>query len=195
VKCLLFGIALLLAAASAQPYDHVTITAGEFVASFAPLGTWIESNLGMTDTAVTVEHIYANYPGRDNTEKVRNFIRYAYQDWGTTHVLLGGDVDVVPYRLAYVYRYGRTQNIPCDLYYADLDGDWDRDGDGVFGELEDSVDLYPDVAVGRVTSSTPAEAARFVSKVLTYASNATAPYLNDVLLSGFDLYDDPDIRG
>jgi Peptidase family C25 len=193
----LFGIALLLAAASAQPYDHVTITAGEFVASFAPLGTWIESNLGMTDTAVTVEHIYANYPGRDNAEKVRNFIRYAYQDWGTTHVLLGGDVEKVPCRMAFITITSRVPQesayIPCDLYFADLDGSWDADGDGKFGELADSCDMYPDVYVGRVPASTIAEVGIYTGKFFTYSGHPNAPYLSRNLLTGFDLYDVPPV--
>ncbi len=188
-------LALGAVAASAQPYDHVIITARSHMPAYISLSGWVESVLGMSDTVMAVEDIIPAYPGRDTPEKVRSFIRHAYSNWGTTHVLLGGDVDVIPCRLAYVYRYGRTQNIPCDLYYADLDGDWDRDGDGVFGELEDSVDLYPDIAIGRVPASSPDLAARFVAKVLSYASDSTAPYLDQVLLSGFDLHDEPVIRG
>jgi len=190
---LLFVLGAL--AASAQPYEHVVITARSHMPAYVPLSDWVESVLGMSDTVVAVEDIIPAYPGRDTQEKVRSFIRHAYSNWGTTHVLLGGDVDVIPCRLAYVYRYGRTQNIPCDLYYADLDGDWDLDGDDVFGELEDSVDLYPDVSVGRMAASAPDIAARLVGKIMHYVSDSTANYLKEVLLAGFDLYDDPVIKG
>ena len=185
----------LLAVASAQPYDHVVITARSHMPAYASLSAWVQGDLGMSDTVVAVEDILPTYPGRDSAEKVRSFIRHAYTNWGTTHVLLGGDTDVIPRRLAFVHRYGRTQNIPCDLYYADLDGDWDLDGDDVFGELEDSVDLFPDVSIGRAAVSTPVLAERFVSKVLTYALDSTASYLDEVLLAGFDLYDEPVIKG
>jgi hypothetical protein len=188
---LLLGVAV----AAGQHYDHVVVTARSHVSAFGPLSGWVESGLGMTDTVVAVEDIISAYPGRDTQEKVRSFVSHAYSDWGTTHVLLGGDTDVVPHRLAYVYRYGRTQNIPCDLYYADLDGNWDLDGDNVFGELEDSVDLYPEVSVGRATASTAGEAAWFVSRVLAYVADSAASYLDRVLLSGFDLHDEPVIRG
>ena len=102
MKRLPVGIALLATLASAQTYEHVIITTESFVPSFAPLGQYVEDELGLGDTTVTVEYIYSQYPGRDGAEKVRNFIRDAYSNWGTTHVLLGGDVDRVPCRMAFI---------------------------------------------------------------------------------------------
>ena len=196
MRSLLPGLALFVIA-SAQPYEHVTVTAVEFVPHFAPLGDYVEQELGLNDTAVTVEAIYTQYPGRDSAERVRNFIRDAYTNWGTAHVLLGGDVEKVPARYAFITITSRVPQesayIPCDLYYADLDGDWDRDGDGKFGELADSCDMYPDVYVGRVPASNAAEVGVFVGKFLTYADHPDAPYLSRNLLTGFDVYDVPQV--
>jgi hypothetical protein len=189
---------LLAVRAQAQSYEHVTITASTLVSSFASLGQCIHDDLGLSDTTVTTEYIYSHYPGRDNPEKIRNFIRYAYQNWGTTHILLGGDVDKVPCRYAFVIITTRVPPestfMPCDLYYSDLDGDWDRDGDGLFGELEDSCDMYPDVHVGRVGASDAGTAGNFVQHFLTYVHNPNAPYLRRNLLSGFDVYDVPEVH-
>ncbi len=168
-------------------YEHVTITSSALASGFAPLGSFIEANLGLNDTVVSVSDIYASFPGRDNAEKVRNFIKDAYANWSTTHVLLGGDADVVPCRLAYGNVSGNVENIPCDLYYSDLDGSWDGDGDNRFGEPSDGIDMYPDVFVGRVPASNATSVARFVTRFTTYAGNPSAPYLDEVLLAGFDL--------
>jgi len=192
VRTALPALALLLATlAFGQQYDHVTITTNAFAASFAPLGQFIEQELGLSDTTVTVEYIYANYPGRDNPERIRNFIRYACQNWGTTHVLLGGDAEFVPCRLVWARCWwgGITLLMPSDLYYSDLDGDWNADGDTIFGEAADSVDLYPDVFVGRLPASGTTGAGRMVARFQTYCSDSTAPYLSKVLLTGFDIDD------
>jgi len=198
VKPVVLALALA-ASASTQPCEHVTVTAAAFVPSFAPLGQFVEQNLGLSDTTVTVEYIYANYPGRDNPERIRNFIRHAYRNWGTTHVLLGGDDDILPCRKGWVDAShivpAIRDTVPTDLYFADLDGDWDRDGDGVFGEVEDSVDLYPDVHVGRAPVTYVSSADRFVAKFLAYCGNPNAAYLRNVLLTGFDISRSPPVYG
>lgn len=172
---------------SSEDYDHVVVTSSALSSSFAPLCSFIESHLGLNDTTVTVEAIYSTFPGRDNPEKIRNFIKHAVDNWSTTHVLLGGDVDRVPCRYAYGRVISTTEYLPCDLYYSDLDGDWDADGDSIFGEPTDDVDMYPDVFVGRAPVSTTAEVGRFVSRFSSYSSDSTDPYLLEVLLGGFDL--------
>ena len=186
---------LFAAAVTGQPCDHVIITSDALVRNFAPLGQLVEEMMGLSDTAVAVEHIYAQYAGRDNPEKVRNFIRHAYQNWGTTHILLGGDVEIVPHRNVRASRLGRTGDMPCDLYYSALDGDWDGNSNSIFGEIDDAVDLVPDVLIGRLPASTAGEVDALVGKVVAYCSDSSAPYLRRVLLSGFDLYQTPPIRG
>jgi hypothetical protein len=185
--------ALAATAATGQTYEHVVITCDSFVSHFTPLCGYVEGSLGLIDTVVTTEAIYLTFSGRDNPEKIRNFIKSAYSNWGTTHVLLGGDVEIVPCRQAWVdaeYAHPLLKDsIACDLYYADLDGDWDMDGDCLFGEPEDSCDLYPDIFVGRVPATAAAAADLFVSKFLAYTGDPDAPYLRDVLLSGFDIFD------
>lgn len=168
-------------------YTHVTITSSALASAFAALGSYVEANMGLNDTLVTTEAIYSSFPGRDNQEKIRNFIKHAYQEWGTSHVVLGGDDEVIPGRDAYGRVNSQTEYIPCDLYYSDLDGTWDADNDNQFGEPEDNPDMYADVHVGRVTASNAAQAARFTSKLSNYHGNPGSAHLEEVLLTGFDL--------
>lgn len=182
------ALLLLAGAAVAQFYDHVVITSAELAPSFAPLCSVVETRLGYYDTLVLVDDIFRTQPGRDAPEKIRNFIRRAYDEWVTSYVLLGGDIEVVPCRYAYVDIGSARDDIPCDLYYAALDGDWDADHDNVFGEPEDSADLYPEVRLGRLPVSTPAEAAKCVAKFGTYVGSPEAEYLRNVFLNGFDIY-------
>ena len=76
---------------------------------------------------------------------------------------------------------------PCDLYYADIykEGgefdDWDSNGNGIFAEWkraeeneppEDIIDLYPDVAVGRLACRNVKEVRDVVDKIINYENNA-----------------------
>jgi len=170
------------------PYEHVTITSSALSASFAPLKSFLLDYLSLHDTVITTEYIYSSQSGRDNPEKIRNFIKYAYQNWQTSYVLLGGDVDAVPCRKAYGYvnvEPPAEDLLPCDLYYSDLDGDWDADADDTFGEVGDSVDMLPDVYVGRAPVSNATEASRFVTKTTTYGQGGSQ-HRQKVLLTGFD---------
>jgi len=99
-----------------------------------------------------VDWINATYSGADTQARIRSFVTDACAEWGTAWVLLGGDTALVPARRAYAMTceaggHPDEDAIACDLYYADLDGTWNADGDAIYGETTDDVDLYPDVFV------------------------------------------------
>lgn len=153
-------------------YEYVIITHSSYVSYFQPLADW-KGQKGISDTVVTKEWIESNYSGYDVREKIRNFIIDAYQNWSTKWVLLGGDTDVIPSRSAYAMTceanmYSDEDSIRADLYFSDLDGSWDGDGDHIYGEVADSVDLYPDVFVGRASVSSTSAATAWVDKMLIY---------------------------
>jgi hypothetical protein len=186
VKCVLSVALVLAAVALGQPYDHLTIAPDSLIPVLAPVCARIESR-GFSDTTVSVSDVLASSSGRDDQEKFRNFIKLAYSEWGTTHVLLAGDNEQIPCRLCWVEISPEYQDwIPTELYYSALDGDWDKDADDRFGEAEDSVDLIPDVLLGRLPLATPAEMQAFASRFLAYTGDSTAPYLESALLAGFD---------
>ena len=148
--------------------EYLIITNTSHADRFQQVADW-KTKKGVPAKVVTTDWIYANYSGTDNAEKVRNCIIDHYANKGLIWVLLGGDVNVVPYRGCYGKVGGYTDNnMPCDLYFSDLDGDFNFDGDGIYGELSDSVDLYPDVFVGRAPISTAAECSLVVRKILVY---------------------------
>jgi len=178
-----------------EDYEYVIITDDTFVSAFQPLADW-KTKKGVPATIVTTDWIYSNYSGYDNAEKVRNFIQDAYQNWGTVWVLLGGDNNVVPDRACWAMdcEWGGNpdeNDIRCDLYFSDLDGTWDADGDHVYGEVGDSVDMYADIFVGRASCSTISDAEAFVSKLLTYQINPPTDYQTDMLFCAEILWYDP----
>jgi hypothetical protein len=137
---------------------------------------------------VTTDWVYANYQGVDEPDVIRNFIRYATENWGATWVLLGGDTDLVPCRMIYLFSAGfepSHDTVLCDLYYSDLDGTWDADEDGAYGEVADEVDMYPDVWIGRASVNTVQECNTFVSKALTYERNPPLYQTKELLLSSW----------
>ncbi|MBM3322278.1 T9SS type A sorting domain-containing protein [candidate division WOR-3 bacterium] len=168
--------------------DYVIITNGALSSEFAPL-VWWRTKKGYRTEIRTVSWISANYAGRDDQEKIRNFIRDYYNNQGTRWVLLGGDVGVVPARLARAVVGSYTGNIPCDLYYADLQWSWDGNNNNIFGEANvDTVDLYYDLYVGRASVDNATQARTVVRKVLTHERNPPTDYLRRLLLVDSELW-------
>ncbi len=172
---------------SSQYPSYLVVTTSDFKSAFQPLVEWkIQKGIGAA--IVDLDSILSNYSGRDNAEKLRNFLIEAYHN-GAMWVLLGGNQHVVPVRYAYPTN---TSTVPshadqqiCDLYFSDVDGEWDMDNDGVWGEpQQDQPDLYPDLFVGRVPCGTPSEAQAFVEKLLSYEKNpgnGSSGYLTSAL--------------
>ncbi len=170
-------------------FDHVIIAPARFIAdtpppwNFAALSA-ARATAGLSSTNVAVEWIDCLYPGRDQAERIRAFVRDAYENWSTRFVLLGGSATNVATRRLYCRFDTYSAQIPSDaLYYGCLNGDFDFDGDNIFGELGDGsgggdVDLLAEVDIGRFPVESPEEVARMVRKTLAYeatAAEALAP--------------------
>jgi hypothetical protein len=134
----------------------------------------------------------------DRAARIRAFLADARRQWGTLWVLLGGDSEVIPARYATSsYFVSDGELIPADLYYAALAGDWNADGDALFGEPADQVDLVPDLLVGRAPVSTRAEAKAFVDRQLAHelgsgnegASPGAVPYPASVVFLAEQLFE------
>jgi len=177
-----------------SPVEMVIITDAAQAGAYQLLADF-KTKTGLTTVVRTMDWIKSNYPqGVDAAETVRNFIQDAVSKWGTAFVLLGGDTDIVPIRYGHTQFFG-TEEIPTDLYYTDLDGTWDADGDALFGEgyfgpffPGDNVDLYPDVWVGRIPTTNATEAGIAVGRALTYQQNPPRGYQTDMLLLGEVLF-------
>ncbi|MCF8364223.1 MAG: hypothetical protein K9H16_00480 [Bacteroidales bacterium] len=153
---------------------------------------------GLIAEVTTTEEIYASMPGQDNPEKIRNYIIQEYQNHGIAHVTLGGDVEFVPYRGFYCgvqsSSWYEDNNIPSDLYYAALDGNWNDDGDNLWGEIGED-DLLPEIGIGRMSFSTQAELEILINKTIQYQENPVLGELAKPLLVGEFLYDNPETWG
>jgi hypothetical protein len=148
--------------------EYIIITNDTLQPTFQDLATW-KADYVTGAGVYTVSWIYNNYCGADNQMKIRNFIIDKYTNNGTQYVLLGGDTGVVPYRGFYVSTGGYTDtDMAADMYYAHLDGTHNADGDSRYGETNDNVDFYADVAVGRAPVDNTTEAQTFVDKVKAY---------------------------
>ncbi|MGD8627455.1 MAG: C25 family cysteine peptidase [bacterium] len=172
-------------------YPYVIITHSSFIDTFETLRIHREQ-MGLKGKIVNIGSINFNYSGADLQEKIRNFIKDAYLNWDTEFVLLAGDDGEIPHRGLYADAGGgyTDDDIASDLYYAALDGNWNTDGDGLWGEA-DEADLIPEVSVGRAAVSTADEAANYVNKILKYE---TAPVVSQIKVGqmiGELLWSDP----
>lgn len=110
----------------------------------------------------------------DNAGKLRAYLTDAYR-YGTRYVLLGGKDPHVPIRYAYsrIGYYNDTNYIvPTDLYFSDVSGSWNKDNDAFYGEeLDDKVDYFPDIFVGRLLCKNQEEVNNYIDKLVIYELN------------------------
>jgi hypothetical protein len=150
-------------------YDYVIITQDSWVSAFQPLADW-KTQKGIPTNIVTTEWIYnsGGYSGTD-VQKIKAFVQDVYTNWGTTYVLLGGDINVVPchYR---TFPGVDSDPVPNDVYYADFDSDW-----------------ICEVNIGRAsvtgTGNGTGQIGNFINKILTYETNP--PLTNYAMNAGF----------
>jgi hypothetical protein len=167
---------------------YLIVTNEVLKTEFQRLADW-KTLKGIPAVVKTIEWIEQNYwSGADQGESIRNFIREAYEKWGVEYVLLGGDTDVIPGRMAYTTFY-TGDFIPTDMYYGCLDGTWNADGDSLWGEAfrssispGDDADLWAEVYIGRLPASTVEDAVILVDKTIAYAEPADTLYKEDFLL-------------
>ncbi len=179
-------------------YDLLVVTKQQYVASFDEYVSFYQAR-GLRTRVVDLETILNTMSGQDNAEKLRNYIIQEYEDNGIMMVNLGGDVPDIPYRGFYcdVLSGGSHQtdsDIPADLYYAALDGNWNDDGDNRWGEIGED-DLLPEIGIGRMCFSNQSELDNMLHKAMTYQAEPVLGEFHDVIMAGEHLYDDPESNG
>ena len=180
-----------------SPVRFLIVTSAALAGEFQRLADHRDA-LGLPALVVTVEDILANYrQGLDLAETIRIFVNDAYSKWGVDYLLLAGDSGVLPprYVRSTFYPAGGFTDIPADLYFGGLDGNWNEDGDFTFGEpfvsgvdLGDFVDFTPEVAFGRAPVSNLAQAQTFVDKVLEYEMPSNVGYQAEALFASEVLF-------
>jgi len=191
-------------------YEYVIITNEVFNATPGPYNFEAlrdeKISRGISATIITTEWIYANHNGtrpdggEDDQTRIHNFIIDAYNNWGTRYVLLGGDGDggdvggesgdiIIPHRGFASVSGEIDYDIPADMYYGCLDGTFDYDADGIYGEPGDGlgggeVDLFAEVYIGRACVDSQTEVQNFVNKTLAYQFPVAPLDLREVWMVG-----------
>ncbi len=170
--------------------EYLIVCDSSYINILQPLADLQEIH-GRTVEIAAVHEIIENFTGSDDAEKLRNFIRDRFLEHGTVFVLLAGDETLVPVRLVELFCEGEDDIAPVDLYFADLDGSWDGNGDGRYGQPDDDLDLYADVLLGRALFSTVREASIFVQKNISYQTSTTPEdWPSRAVLCGAVLFED-----
>ncbi len=161
--------------------DCIIITSDALASNFQSLIEW-HNKKGFRTEVRTTTWITSNYAGRDQQEKIRNFIRDYFTTRGLKWVILGGDNAIVPCRRTRAIVNTYIGNIPADLYYADLQWSWDGNNNNIFGETTDTVDFFADLYVGRLSVDNATEISNNINKIFTYEKNPDSTYIKKILL-------------
>ena len=169
-------------------YDILVITPEQWVSHFDEYVEFYQAR-GLRTHVTALENILPNFEGRDDAEKVRAYISQEYENEGIMMVLLGGDSNVVPWRALYCNVYDEeVDNLPADMYFVCLDGTWDDNNNGLWGEPGED-DLLPELAVGRMPFNNETQFNNMMHKTLEYQSNPVLGEFRTVILGGEHLGD------
>ncbi len=166
--------------------ELLVITTPELDSSFQVFAGFKNAQ-GIPTEILHVDWIASNYTGIDTPDKIRNCIRDYYQNFELEYVLLAGDNEYVPKR-SFSARVGSTidHDIAADLYYGCLDGTWDANGNGLYGEAGEE-DFNGEVYPGRAAVDSRREADNFVHKQIAYQKSPVAAELTNAIMVGEDL--------
>ena len=172
-------------------YDLLVITPQDWVSHFDEYVAFYEAR-GLRTRVTALEEILEDFDGRDDAEKMRNYIIQEYENEGICMLLLGGDSNLVPWRALYCNVWDEyVDNLPADMYFSCLDGTWNDDNDELWGE-EGEDDLLPDIAVARMPFRNETHFNNMMHKTLEYQANPVPGEFHNVILGGEDLGgDDP----
>jgi len=164
--------------------DYLIVTGNDLAEAAQRLAAY-KTATGYTAEVRLIADITAAFAGRDDAERLRECLKDFYSEGGR-YVLLAGDETVLPVR----YAYHSSSSIPvpveqlqlCDLYFADLTGEWDADNDDIWGErIGDAADLIPELAIGRLPFHTASQLNDYIDKLIVYETNpgnGDASYVN-----------------
>jgi hypothetical protein len=188
-------------------YDMVIITPEKFAAA-AQLLVDHKTQHGIKTYIKTTEDIYQGYNGRDNAEDIKLFIKDALEQHHIKYVLLFGGRKgqglkyYIPGHYVQLSDGYLDTSYLSDLYYSDIYkgnttefDDWDSNGNGIYAEWgKDTLDLSPDVYVGRLPCRYLFEAKAVVDKIISYENGGTQSWFNRLVVAGGDTnpgYGDP----
>jgi len=134
-------------------YDYVIITTNDIVENSQELNFFIHmKEVNGHSVRIVTEDDFGGLTGQypnDRADKIRKWLQDHDGTYGIDYVLLIGDPDPdsfkesgdsvgdIPMKMCYPRYFRVGDGSPTDLYYSDLDSEWDLDGDGYFHESLD----------------------------------------------------------
>ncbi len=169
----------------AQDIAYLIVTDESMTDAFDVLAQW-KIRKGIPTVVRTMQEIIEVSEGVDEAEKLRNYIIEMFDNEPLQWVLLGGDTPLVPHRefwaeVSLAGQYDASGTIASDLYFADLDGSWDDNGNGIWGEMEDNLDLWAELYVSRAPVDNSEEAAGFIAKTMAYEQNPPEDFIHNAV--------------
>jgi len=188
-----------------EEFDLLIIAPKKFSSNLQPLIEHKNSH-NIQTILKTTEEIYIHFEGRDKAEQIKYFIKDAIEQWNISYVLLVGGRRGQLFRWHVPCRYSNVDDgymhkkFLSDLYFADIYkeenefNNWDSNNNGIYSEWyeddltpTDTMDLIPDVAVGRLPCRNQAEVTSIVQKIIDYETNSNGEkWTKRVLLIGGD---------
>lgn len=172
----------------------------ETYALFSPSTTVVKKMLILTNTdlkkdwdeyaAAQPYDTYVIATSQTDPAQIRNSIKLHYVMNQITHVLIGADDNRIPAR-DFVYGLYNYTYMPTDNYYSNLDGTFDANGNGLYGEYPvDDLDFYAEVYIGRGCVDNSTEFNRFRRNHIRYREKSSSDiFFKKVLLVGEKLDD------
>jgi hypothetical protein len=163
---------------SSNAYDYVLISHADFLTQVAPLAA-LRQGQGHHAVVVDVEDVYDEFSfGEKTPQAIRDFLQWARTNWATApkFVVLAGDATIDPrdYEGLGNADYVPTKQVPMsNVVLETASDDWFVD----FGD-----NGLPDVAIGRLSVRTAAQAEAVVTKIVGYDRTGPQPWQKDVLL-------------
>ena len=202
----------------APAHDFLIIARQQYMGQSIQLAPFVEFKKaqGFNPMLVSLEEIEEEMApeGLARPEALRGWLQAHYQEEGFKYLLLVGSPDPadeggIPMKQCWPSKdfedpaYGLF-DVPTDLYYGDLTGNWNPDGDELWCELEDymelpedwppvedpegdrldGMDLVPELLVGRIPhfGQLPYYADGILARIMLYDAQAPEHWHNRVLL-------------
>jgi hypothetical protein len=151
-------------------YEYIIITPQSFLTPFDRLANW-KTMKGVRTKVLTIEEINSQYSGSTLQMRIKNAIKNYYDGafHGLKYVLLAGNCSIVPTQLCYIKFNNLNDTTPTDMFYSCFDSmDWDCNGNGVLGEIEDSIDITPEITIARLPVSSISDSNTIVDRIINY---------------------------
>jgi hypothetical protein len=160
--------------------EYVILTpADSFMVPLSEFAAWKESEGFRVDLWNLTEEL-----GEDagNPHAIRNFLQEHYPDGKLRYLLLVGHRTLIPMLEVYSATSG---TMLTDYYYADLEGDWDADHDGIYGEvIDDRIDFIPEFICSRIPCKTVAEGTMQLGNSVSYELSDDPGKNKGILMAG-----------